>query len=224
MSAHEPSRTLRVARVAERCRVLGPGTRSVVWVQGCALRCRECIAPEALPMSGGRELTAKELSARLLGAAQPGLTLSGGEPFLQAAALVELVDRMRERRPGLSVMSYSGYTLARLRRRGDAAQRALLARLDILVDGPYLPERHAALRWRGSSNQRLHVLSDRHPDLLAELDLPSGIDVEIDPDGRMRWSGVPPIRGFQEQLEGSLIASGLAVQGDRRSPTEAVNA
>jgi anaerobic ribonucleoside-triphosphate reductase activating protein len=209
--ASAPLGILRIARVTDRCSVLGPGVRSVVWVQGCALRCRECVTPEALSMSGGTEVTVADLANRLDGQSHSGLTLSGGEPFLQSRGLVELIDRLRVGRPDLSVMSYSGYTLTWLRRRGDAHQQALLRRLDLLVDGPYIPERHAALRWRGSSNQKLHVLSRRHLDLLGSPDISSGLEFELEEDGRMRWSGVPPVPRFQERLRGALAAAGLSM-------------
>lgn len=59
---------------------------------------------------------------------------------------VRAVDRLRTRRPRLSVMSYSGCRLEWLRSRGSAAQRGLLDRLDLLIDGPYVERWHAPLR------------------------------------------------------------------------------
>ena len=100
-------------------------------------------------------------------------------------------------------MAFSGYTREALAD-GTADQRALLARLDLLVDGPYLPERHARLRWRGSDNQRLHILSDRHSDLLDDLCGPAGMEAELAADGRLRWAGVPPVRGFRSRLGRAL--------------------
>src|SRR5205823_8911105 len=114
-----------------------------------------------IPQAGGVEVSVGELAEQIVEQAVDGLTLSGGEPFAQAAALADLVQRVRAARD-LSVMSYTGYVLEHLRRHGDSAQHRLLKSLDILVDGPYLANRHAKLRWRGSANQRLHYLTDRH--------------------------------------------------------------
>ncbi|WP_328322881.1 radical SAM protein [Kribbella sp. NBC_00382] len=192
---------VRLAETHPRCTVLGPGTRFAVWVQGCPLNCRGCTSPTWIPQAGGVEISVGELADRIIDQAIDGLTLSGGEPFAQAGALAELVRRVRATRD-LSVMSYTGYVVEHLRRHGDAAQHRLLESLDILVDGPYLDDRHAVLRWRGSANQRLHYLTDRHqpePD-----DDSAGLQVELGADGGIRWLGVPPVRQFRVEFERRL--------------------
>ena len=196
---------LDVARIEEQVSVLGPGVRTVVWVQGCPLRCRHCVAPDMLAFGEGTPTRVDDLAAAIHGFDVDGVTLSGGEPFLQAAALAELIDALRRERPGFSVMCYSGYPLAHLRRRGTVAQHALLARLDILVDGPYLPDNHAALLWRGSSNQHVRLLSDRHKDLITQQDASAGVEFFVR-DGSYLWAGVPPSQGFIERVEAGVSA------------------
>jgi anaerobic ribonucleoside-triphosphate reductase activating protein len=216
-----PSGMLQVGRVAERCEVLGPGRRAVVWVAGCPLRCRECVVPELLDPAAGEPVAVAELSERLLALPQlDGVTFSGGEPFAQAEALLELTRRLRARRPQLSLMSYSGYPLSWLRKHGTPAQLALLDRLDVLVDGPYLPERHAPLRWRGSSNQCIRLLSDRHAELAQAADEPAGIELELDTGGRFAWAGVPPRRGWRHELERRLAEQGVLLEA-AATPEEA---
>ena len=83
-----------------------------------------------------------------------GITLSGGEPFAQPEDCLELAKIAHTN--GLNVWSYSGWTFEYLRDHGTDAQKALLAELDVLVDGPFLlAERSLALAWRGSRNQRV---------------------------------------------------------------------
>ena len=107
-------------QVAETCvgtRALGPGLRSVVWVQGCPFRCRGCIAPDWIPREGGREVDPADLAATLL--AQPGITgftFSGGEPMSQAAALARVITIARQQRD-LTLICFTGYRLAELRAR-----------------------------------------------------------------------------------------------------------
>jgi anaerobic ribonucleoside-triphosphate reductase activating protein len=205
----EAGGVLRVARTSERCSVLGPGTRFVVWVQGCPLACAGCVARETWDPGGGEAVEVDALADRI--AALPwveGLTLSGGEPFTQAEALVRLADRVRVRRP-LSLMAFSGYTLQWLRRRGSPGQRALLERLDILVDGPYRHDLHADLRWRGSSNQRIHFLTPCHAHLAQADDRGVGMEVEVDDHGSVHWMGVPPVPGFREAFEQALRGQGV---------------
>jgi len=192
--------------VADRhpaCRVLGPGTRYAVWVQGCPLSCRGCVSPQWIPFAGGSRIPVDDLATEIAATAADGLTVSGGEPFAQAAALVRLVSRIRGRRD-LSVMAYTGYTLGFLTRHGSPAQRQLVRMLDLLVDGPYVEERHGDLRWRGSGNQRIHLLSRRHEADLSGADHSAGLQFEITSDGDFHWMGVPPVPGFRGDLERAL--------------------
>lgn len=217
MTCPGPAATLRVAEVTENCTVLGPcapgRARAVVWVQGCPLRCSGCISTEYLPFEGGTPTATRALADRILALdGVDGVTFSGGEPFAQAAALAELVDRLRAA-GDWSVMSYTGHTLEWLEARGTPAQQALLERLDLLVDGPYVERLHRPLLWRGSSNQRIHVLSNRHEDVATRVaapdgDRPAGIEVEVK-SGSFRLLGVPPAPGFRRVFEGHMARRGL---------------
>ena len=191
---------LQVAELHPSCRVLGPGDRFVLWVQGCGIGCRECVSPQWIPFEGGRSVPVDDLAARIVREAVDGLTISGGEPFAQAAGLARLVRTVRERRD-LSVLSYSGYVVEHLRARGTPAQRDLLSLLDILIDGPYLANRQASLRWRGSANQRINLLTDRHEAQRHASDTSAGLQIEVGPDDSVRWLGVPVVRGFRELFE-----------------------
>lgn len=209
--ARASATTLAFSRVSERVGVLGPGLRAVVWVHGCPLRCAGCIAPHDLSFEGGQRAPVAQIAARLnaLPAEITGVTFSGGEPMAQAGALANLVDLLREERDW-SVLAYTGYTLRHLRRHGSGDQRALLARLDMLIDGPYLAARHADLLWRGSDNQRIHRLTDRHPQPPEAEDRSAGLEVEIDPGtARLAWTGVPPVPGFRERFEAALDDRGI---------------
>ncbi|MFF5403403.1 4Fe-4S single cluster domain-containing protein [Streptomyces misionensis] len=207
---------LSVARTLDRCTVLGPGSRAVIWVQGCPLRCAGCVAAETLPFEGGTSRPVAELAdwLRALDGIE-GVTFSGGEPFSQARALAELLDAVRERRPDFGAMAYSGFRHEALLR-GGPDRRALLDRLDLLVDGPYLAARHGSLRWRGSDNQRLIPLTDRYRQALAEPDTTAGIELSVDADGSLSWAGVPPAPGFRERLEEQLAARGFVLHTEAR--------
>lgn len=170
--------------------MLGPGTRAVLWVQGCTLACPGCVVPESWP-AGGQATPVAQLVDWLAALPVEGLTLTGGEPMQQAPALTRLVDETRARRD-LGVVLYTGYRYEDLRR------HPLLERVDLLIDGPYRRDLHADLRWRGSSNQRLVHLTDRYP-----RDLPdrsAGLEFRFDRDGRFTFAGVPPWPGYREGL------------------------
>ncbi|MFG2986646.1 4Fe-4S single cluster domain-containing protein [Streptomyces sp. NPDC048258] len=207
---------LSVARRLDRCTVLGPGERAVIWVQGCPLRCRGCVAAETLPFEGGTAHTVDELTDWLCGLPDiEGVTLSGGEPFSQAAELASLLDAVRARRPDFSAMAYSGFRYEALRR-GGRGRHALLRRLDLLVDGPYVASRQHGLRWRGSSNQRIIALTGRYAHLGTEPDTSAGVELSVEADGSLSWAGVPPTPGFREGLEERLAARGFVLRAEAR--------
>lgn len=205
---------LRLARRSNRCTVLGPGVRAVLWVQGCPLRCPGCVAPETLPFEGGEAVPVSNLADELLAQNEiEGLTFSGGEPMVQASALTELVDSVRARRD-LSIVCYTGFSLDHLRRNGTQAQQDLINRLDILIDGPYLRERHTNLRWRGSDNQQVHFLSPRYRHLAPMAkEQGSWVEFELDEEDSLHWMGIPPL-GFRAAFEQQLERVGVLVKGD----------
>ena len=146
---------IRVNGIVQDSIVDGPGLRLAVFVQGCSHRCPGCHNPETHDPLGGAVRDTEEV-IRLMDANPllDGLTLSGGEPFEQAAACLVLARAARER--GLNVWAYSGYTLEALQRKGDADIDGLLGLCDVLVDGPFvLAQRSLELDFRGSANQRL---------------------------------------------------------------------
>lgn len=148
-----------IAQVVPSTEAEGPGTRFAVWFQGCPLRCPGCCNPEFLPFNGGETRTLSSMVADLEAANVEGITLLGGEPFAHPEAGTGLANAARQR--GLSVMVFTGYLLEDLRQNPAAAN--LLAATDILVDGPYVRERpDTSRRWIGSTNQRIHFLTDRY--------------------------------------------------------------
>mgnify|MGYP000933723061 CR=1 FL=1 len=152
---------LRVAMVVPRTEAEGPGPRYAVWVQGCPLRCPGCCNPEMLESAGGEARDPEDMVEEACAAGVEGVSLLGGEPFAQADGLATLAEGARAR--GLSVMIYSGYTLAELRALAGEGPRRLLAAADLLVDGRFEARlRSQRRRFIGSDNQVLHFLSDRY--------------------------------------------------------------
>jgi len=146
---------LRVAHRVPSTRAEGPGLRYALWVQGCTLRCAGCCNPEMFAPDGGSSLDVAQLIDEVLDSGTEGLSFLGGEPFEQPAACAELARAVRA--AGRSVMVFTGYRL------DEVAGSPLLAACDVLVDGRYertLPD--STRRWIGSTNQRLHFLTDRY--------------------------------------------------------------
>ncbi|WP_294515602.1 anaerobic ribonucleoside-triphosphate reductase activating protein [uncultured Intestinimonas sp.] len=173
---------MRIANTVSDSIVDGPGLRFTVFTQGCPHHCPGCHNPDTHDPAGGREVTVAELAQRMM--ANPltdGLTLSGGEPFLQAEDCSALARLARER--GLNVWTYTGYTYERLLEGDLPGALALLEQTDVLVDGPFLrAEKSYEALFRGSANQRLidvkksrtagHVVLWSRPAPLAHFTVP----------------------------------------------------
>lgn len=196
--------TLRVAHLLPACETLGPGRRGVVWVAGCRRRCPGCVAEPILDAAAGETMAIDALADRIVAwPAIDGLTLTGGEPFEQADALARLIRRVQRRR-SLSVLCYSGFTLAALRQEPLPGCRDLLAVTDVLIDGPFQAAAQDDLLWRGSSNQQVHFLTDRETAWRSAVDGPgAGVEVHVRRDGSVFWAGVPA-PGFATDLASRL--------------------
>jgi anaerobic ribonucleoside-triphosphate reductase activating protein len=190
---------LRVAMTVDCTEAEGPGRRFSLWVQGCPFRCPGCCNPEFLDVDAEAELrTVEELDAEIARAHArrdlEGVSLLGGEPFLQAPALAQLAARARAR--GLSVMVYSGYTLAELEGRSESrpapeGAAALLAETDLLVDGRYVEKLRTTKRtFIGSTNQELHFLTDRYAEDDPRLSAPNTLELRM-VGGKIIVNGFP---------------------------------
>jgi pyruvate formate lyase activating enzyme len=76
----------------------GPGLRCVIFTQGCLMRCRYCHNPDTWALQGGTERTVGNLISQIRGyvpfmkASKGGVTVSGGEPLLQASFVAGLFE------------------------------------------------------------------------------------------------------------------------------------
>lgn len=145
---------MRMYGLEQNSYVDGPGIRMAIFFQGCLHKCEGCHNPGSWPMYGGEKVDTNDLMKKM--ANDPlldGITLSGGEPFLQPQPALELARFARQK--GLSVWCYTGYTFEQISEWQDN-RKTLLQNIDVLVDGPFkLEEKSLDIPWRGSRNQRL---------------------------------------------------------------------
>lgn len=195
---------------------LGPGRRLALWVRGCRRRCEGCISPEL--QEPGTPQPLDTVVAELLPflAEADGLTISGGEPFDQAEALTLLITALRVERD-IDVLMYTGYLLEELTALG-GAMTTLLAQLDLLIDGPFIQSAANTLQWRGSDNQRIHLLSARaraQYAACADLPMPEQRQLQVQMLGttRFRIIGIPR-RGDIAAYRAAMAARGLEVRQD----------
>ena len=152
---------IRIAGIISESVTDGEGLRYVIFTQGCPHHCFGCHNPKTHSFAGGYEVDTDFLKKEIFeNPLLAGVTFSGGEPFCQPKPLAELAKAVRSR--GLNVWSYTGYTLEALREKNDEDINALLANLDVLVDGKFeMDLKDLTLPFRGSSNQRIIRLKEQ---------------------------------------------------------------
>lgn len=152
--------TIRVHNLVRRTKVLGPGERFALWLQGCNRSCKGCMSQSSRPLEGGRLASISRLRRLILSQqGLEGITVSGGEPFLQPEALCTLLEGLGE----LGVIVYTGFTLEQLQAMKDPwVDKLLQQHIDLLIDGPYIEEQNDGKSLKGSANQRLFFLTDRY--------------------------------------------------------------
>lgn len=140
---------IRVAGFEPESIVDGDGVRFVIFTQGCPHHCEGCHNPESHDFNGGTEYDTADIIKMI--ADSPliqGITLSGGEPFCQSEACLEIAKEAHKMH--LSVWCYTGYRFP------EVIGNPLLDEIDILVDGRFVKEESSlALRFKGSFNQRI---------------------------------------------------------------------
>lgn len=152
---------LKISHIEESTDLLGPYQRFIIWVHGCCFDCEGCLA--ANTKNGAyEEIETERLAQRIANSECEGITISGGEPFLQASELLRLIQSVKMIRD-IGVIVYSGFTLKELRQ--DDNMSALLSEIDLLIDGKYIKELDDNRPYVGSSNQIIHYLSSRYENI-----------------------------------------------------------
>lgn len=137
----------------------GEGVRCSLYVSGCPFACKGCYNKVAQNFEYGTPYT-KELEEQIITdlAADycQGLTLLGGEPFLNTDVTISICKKIREiYGDDKDIWSWSGYTWEEIMR-GSQDKKDLLDLVDVLVDGRFLLDYFSlSLDFRGSSNQRI---------------------------------------------------------------------
>jgi anaerobic ribonucleoside-triphosphate reductase activating protein len=207
---------VRVSRLHAPVTALGPGRRLGIWLQGCAIACPGCVSRDT--WAADDRLLVETADVLDWCASWPagefaGVTITGGEPSEQPAALADLTAALRAR-PEWSewdVLCYTGVEEGEFAARCPGAYE----RVDALITGPYRAEQPSDLVWRGSANQRLVPLTARgharyDPYVNARADRPA-IQLHVDNSGV--WMIGVPRRGDLPRLERALRASGVRLDG-----------
>lgn len=137
----------------------GEGVRNSLYVSGCLFACEGCFNKAVQNFNYGTPYTEElesQIMADLSHSYVQGLTLLGGEPFLNTPVVLPLVKKVRETFGDTKdIWSWSGYTFEELLQE-TPDKLELLSQIDVLVDGRFeLAQKDLNLQFRGSRNQRI---------------------------------------------------------------------
>jgi anaerobic ribonucleoside-triphosphate reductase activating protein len=167
-------------------RSLGPYNRFAIWVQGCPRQCPGCVSKDSQPADGGYDADTADLAEAVINTPSiEGITISGGEPFLQSEALTDLVARIKSKRD-TGVIVYTGFDFDVIR------ENELTKLCDIVIDGAYIEELNDGLSLRGSSNQNVCLVTERYASEAKSLYGAQGRKIELHVmEGRTTMVGIP---------------------------------
>lgn len=144
---------MRIHKIVENIReTAGPGNRFCLWLQGCRGKCINCCNPETHNASSGFDATASGLLRVILDSTCDGLTISGGEPLDQGEPLMGVLALLKQQRPNINIILYTGYDI---HRNDGRWHKLLLDKIDIIIHGPYDYTKPDKRKWIGSTNQKV---------------------------------------------------------------------
>ena len=152
------SNTIRISGVVRESIVDGPGIRYVLFTQGCPHHCKNCHNPDTHDYNGGKlvdiDIIIKDILRNPL---LQGVTISGGDPFVQATNIAILLNKLKEK-TNLNTIVFTGFKYDYLLKNSNDTNNylKLLSTADILIDGKFEETlKDPNLMFRGSSNQEV---------------------------------------------------------------------
>jgi len=210
--------TLNLSRIHFPVTTLGPGRRIGIWFQGCSIRCPGCVSADTWG-TGKSGVSIDEIMKAIshwLPEAN-GITISGGEPFDQPEALIELLIQIRSK-TNIDILVYSGHPFEKIVPVLNKCQGFI----DALISDPYEENTSQTLALRGSDNQRLHCLTPLGEARFRQFDRvlkdsDKTFDIMFDEEGSIWLAGIPK-RNDMRRLKTILEKEGhfaITTQDDR---------
>ena len=158
---------MQIDRIYYPVKTLGYGKRMGIWTIGCKRKCKNCSNPELWAENPDKDIPVKTITGIIekYKDKTDGVTITGGEPFLQPDELLSLVEEIRK--IGITdILIYTGFSFEELCH--NPLTKKIVDLLGAIVDGEYIDELNDNRGIKGSSNQRLFVidksLSERYKD------------------------------------------------------------
>ena len=128
-----------------------------------------------------------------------GVTISGGEPFLQYSDLRKVVEYLNAN-ISEDILIYTGYVKTELEELANPDVDYILGNIAVLIDGPYIDELNDSLPLRGSSNQNVIVIRDSYAEIYREYMQGERKVNVIDTGDYLHFIGIP-MPGYKEDYQ-----------------------
>lgn len=138
---------------------LGPGIRVGLWLQGCSIKCKNCISKHTWQASEKHLVDIQTLANKINNYPTEKLTISGGEPLDQVENLIHLLNLIRYTKS--DILLYTGYILKNFIKQNPLQWEKLRKLVDVIIDGPFIWSKESQYIWKGSDNQKMYILNKK---------------------------------------------------------------
>lgn len=211
---------LSVSRIHFPITTLGPGRRIGIWFQGCSLGCSGCISKDTWGHARANTTVRQVVEhCSELAEAIEGVTITGGEPSEQPAALAALLLELAVvLRPRTDVLLYSGRSLEEV----DSLLNELTGFVDAIITEPYVASELQSFPLMGSDNQKLHLLTPLGRERFESYRRPrnesdNALDFMSDDAGQIWLVGIP-LRGDLNRLSELTRTDGVQIWTSEHKP------
>lgn len=151
---------MQIAEIIDLTEVEGPDLRTAIWLQGCSINCSGCCNQEYIPKVGGISLSVEELFNKVANNPVEGITILGGEPLDQSEELLKFLKLLKSK-TNWGIMLFTGYTWETILKSPD--KKKVIDMCDLVISEPFIQKLLSnKRRWIGSSNQKIHFITDRY--------------------------------------------------------------
>lgn len=150
---------MRIERIICDVHTLGPGSRIAIWTNGCLRNCPNCESKRLQRIDESTNVDVDSCFSQFDYSLYDGVTISGGEPFLDPKELLKLL-RLLKSKGVKDILVYTGFTLEEINQNKE--MKECTNYIDVLVDGPYVDELNdETSNIKGSSNQRVIYFNEK---------------------------------------------------------------
>lgn len=187
---------MQIGKIFYPISTLGPGKRACIWTIGCTRNCDGCSNPDLQLFDKSKDVNVTEIVELIKKFDCNGVTITGGEPFLQIDELKELVVLLND--IGIDdILVYTGYKLDELIKMSNHNVEFILANISVLIDGPFIKELVDDVPLRGSSNQKIWLFKEKYEKSYLDcLNTDKKVDI-IHLKGETHFIGIP-FRDYKE--------------------------